>query len=105
MSTYTFIENLAHNLPEITPDSIISRTLHQDDDIKVLVFGFATGQELSEHTASKSAILHFISGEAKLTLGEDAQQANAGTWVHMPPHLSHSVYATTDVVMLLVLLK
>jgi len=30
----------------------------------VVVFGFAQGEELSEHTASMPAVLHFLQGEA-----------------------------------------
>ena len=76
-----------------------------DDQLKGVLFGFAEGQELSEHTAAKPAILHFLSGEAQLTLGEDILEARPGTWVHMPAHLPHSVLAQTPVVMLLLLLS
>jgi quercetin dioxygenase-like cupin family protein len=51
------------------------------------------------------AVLHFLRGEAKLTLGDDAVGARPGTWVHMPEGLRHSVRAQTPVVMLLLLLK
>jgi quercetin dioxygenase-like cupin family protein len=71
----------------------------------VVLFGFAQGEELSEHTASMPAILHFLKGEAQLTLGSDQQQATPGTWVHMPAGLRHSIHARTPVVMLLLLLK
>lgn len=90
---------------EVPKNGILSRTLHSDDRVKVVVFGFDTGQELSEHTASMPAILQFVSGEADLTLGSDPKEAKAGTWVYMEPNLSHSVHAKTPVVMLLVLLK
>jgi quercetin dioxygenase-like cupin family protein len=104
MSDYAYIANLIDALPEIPADSIISRTLHSGDDVKVIVFGFATGQELSEHTASMPATLFFLQGEADLTLGQDRMAAQAGTWVHMPPNLSHSIVARTPVVMLLFLI-
>lgn len=86
-------------------DGILSRTIFQDDKIKAVVFGFGQGQELSEHTAAKSAMLFFVKGEATVGLGEDAQEAQSGTWIHMPAHLKHSIKAKTPVVMLLVLMK
>jgi quercetin dioxygenase-like cupin family protein len=49
--------------------------------------------------------MHFVSGEASLTLGDDRQEATAGTWVYMPAQLRHSVWAKTPVAMLLLLLK
>jgi quercetin dioxygenase-like cupin family protein len=79
--------------------------VHDDDQLKLVVFGFDAGQELSEHTASMPAILHFIQGEVELMLGDDQQQAGPGSWAHMPAHLPHSVKAITPTVMLLYLLK
>lgn len=50
-------------------------------------------------------MLVFVKGEANVGLGDDVQEAHAGTWVHMPANLKHSIRAKTPVVMLLVLLK
>ena len=76
-----------------------------DDNVKAVIFGFGQGDELSEHTASMPAILHFLHGEATLTLGDDTVEAQPGTWIHMEPNLKHSVQTKTPVVMLLLLLK
>ena len=65
-------------------EGILSRTLYGDDRLKVVGFGFAAGEELSEHTAQTPAVMHFVSGEASLTLGDDQQEAVAGPWVYMP---------------------
>jgi len=86
-------------------DGTLSRTIHQDDHLKAVLFGFAAGQELSEHTAAMPAIMHFLSGEADVTLGSDHVAAAQGSWIHMPPHMPHSIRANTRVVMLLLLLK
>jgi len=102
---YTYIANLTQQLPEIPADSIISRTLHNDDQVKAVLFAFAAGQELSEHTAAIPAVLHFIQGNAELTLGEDPLEAGQGTWVHLPARLPHTIVAKTAVIMLLLLLK
>lgn len=86
-------------------DGILSRTIFQDDRLKAVLFGFAQGQELSEHTASKPAMLYFANGEAIVGLGDDILPAQAGTWVHMPSGLKHSIKAKTPLAMLLILLK
>jgi quercetin dioxygenase-like cupin family protein len=101
---YTLLPDLAAAIvpPE---DGTLSRTVHQDESLKAVLFGFAAGQELSEHTASTPAIMHFLSGEAEVGLGADNVSAGPGAWIHMPPHLSHSIRAKTPVVMLLLLLK
>lgn len=102
---YTHLNDLISQLPEIPADSIVSRTLYSDERLKVVLFGFAPGQELSEHTASQPALIHILDGEATLTLGDDTHDATGGTWVHMTPNLPHSLQAKTAVKMLLTLLK
>ena len=102
---YTHIPDISDLVTEVPDDSIVSRTFYTDDQVKAILFGFAAGQELSEHTASQPAVLHFLQGEADLTLGDDEMEAQPGTWVHMPPNLAHSVVAKTPVVMLLLLMQ
>ncbi len=104
-SLYTLFADLAATVPDIPADSILSRTVYEDERLKVVMFGFAPGQSLSEHTASMPAVLHFLRGEATLTLGGDTHPAKEGTWVHMTPNLPHSVTAHTPVTMLLLLLR
>jgi quercetin dioxygenase-like cupin family protein len=102
----TFVTNLNEVLPEVLPESIVSRKVFADEQVRVVLFGFAAGESLSEHTAAQAAMLHFVQGQARVTLGEaEAVTAVPGTFIHMPAHLPHSVYAETDVVMMLTLLK
>jgi quercetin dioxygenase-like cupin family protein len=101
----TYVTNLTEQLPEIPPNSIVSRTLYGDEQVKAVLFGFAAGQELSEHTAGTPAIIHILQGEASLTLGTETQVVGPGTWVHMPARLNHALVAQTPVVMLLLLLR
>lgn len=104
ITSYTHFLDLAREA-EPPADGILSRTIFQDDRLKAVVFGFGPGQELSEHTAAKPALLYFVKGEAKVGLGEDVQAAQPGTWIHMPAGLKHSIKATVPLVMLLVLIK
>ncbi|MCO6457425.1 MAG: cupin domain-containing protein [Pirellulaceae bacterium] len=104
MTIYTHILDLAKEA-EPPANGILSRTVFQDDQIKAVIFGFGQGEELSEHTAAKLAMMFFVKGEASVGLGEDLQEAHAGTWVHMPAGLKHSINAKSPLVMLLVLLK
>jgi quercetin dioxygenase-like cupin family protein len=103
-TSYTHLLDLAKEA-EPPADGILSRTIFQDDRLKAVLFGFGQGEELSEHTAAKPAMLFFVKGEATLGLGDDVQEARAGTWVHIPASLKHSIKAKTPLVMLLVLLK
>jgi quercetin dioxygenase-like cupin family protein len=105
MSDYTFIDDLETAVPDIPEDSIISRTFYKDDHVHAILFGFAPGQELSEHTSTYPAVLHFLRGDARLTLGDEEKSVAAGAWVHMPPRLPHSIVAETPLTMLLLILR
>jgi quercetin dioxygenase-like cupin family protein len=101
---YTVVHDLAHQL-ELPFDGTLSRTIYQDERLKAILFHFSAGQELSEHTASTPAVMHFLEGDADVMLGDDAIVASAGTWIHMPAQLPHSIRAKTHVVMFLLLMK
>lgn len=100
---YTFLPGLADAI-EVPPDGTLSRTVYADASVKVVLFAFDAGQELSEHTAARPALLQMIRGEGRLTLGSDTRDVHPGCWVHMPAGLPHSVRALTPLVMLLTLL-
>ena len=102
---YTLFPDLAALAPEVPADAILSRTYYKDDRLSAMVFSFAPGQELSEHTSAFPAVLHFLSGRARLTLGDETTTVEAGAWVHMTSRLPHSVVAETPVVMLLLMLR
>jgi quercetin dioxygenase-like cupin family protein len=104
MPNYVAIENLLNEL-EIPKDGTLSRTLHRDDRVKVVLFGFAGGQELSQHTASVPAMIEILSGEARVTLDGEEKELSRGSWVFMEANLPHAVYAKSDVVMLLTMLN
>jgi len=101
---YTFLANLHQEFapPE---DGILSRILHKDDKVNVTLFGFSAGQELSAHSAPTPAILYFLDGEAEVQLGEDKVSAQPGSFVYMPPMLTHGISAKSPVRMLLVQIK
>ena len=101
---YTFLDNLQQEfvLPE---KGILSRVLQKDDYVNVTLFGFSAGQELSAHSAPTPAVIYFLEGEAEVQLGEDKVQAQSGSFVYMPPMLTHGILAKSPLRMLLVQMK
>ena len=77
MTTYTHISDLAKETqpPET---GILGRTIFNDETVKAVIFGFGQGEELSEHTASMPAVLHFLQGETTVGLGDDKHETRAG---------------------------
>lgn len=83
---------------------ITSVTLHSDDSTRVVHFAFGAGEELSEHTSSRPAIIHILTGEMDLTVADEHIDGLPGTWVHMGSGTVHALRARTPSTMLLTLL-
>jgi quercetin dioxygenase-like cupin family protein len=83
---------------------IHSQTLSDEGGVELVLFAFASGEKLSEHTAARPAIIHVLAGTGDMTVGGEALEAGPGTWVRMAPSVSHSITARTPLVMALYLL-
>lgn len=86
-------------------NGIVSRTLLRTETTRVVLFGFAAGQELTEHTSTQQAVIQILSGECEFSLGGQVHLAKAGDLIYMPPLLPHAVKATGPFSMLLTLTK
>ena len=72
---------------------------------RTVLFGFAEGQELTEHTSTQHALIQILSGECEFSLAGKPHNLKAGTLHYLPPNLPHAVKATKQFSMLLTLLK
>ena len=90
---------------QFAPNGIISRTLLRTPTMRVVLFGFAEGQELTEHTSTQQAIIQILSGECEFSLAGKPHNLKAGDFLCMPPNLAHAVKATKQFSMLLTLSK
>jgi quercetin dioxygenase-like cupin family protein len=88
----------------IQPGSIVSKVVHRGDDLDVTVFGFDAGEGLTEHRASRAAIVQVLSGRLRLTADGEELRAGPGFWLHMTPGTPHALVAEEPTVMLLTLL-
>jgi quercetin dioxygenase-like cupin family protein len=86
---------------QFAPNGIVSRTLLRTAHSRVVLFGFAEGQELSEHTSTQHAIIEILSGECEFCLAGRPQAMKAGDLLYLPPNLPHAVKATKPFSMLL----
>ncbi len=99
------VEDLLTALP-IPEDGTLSRTVYQGDDVRLVGFAFAAGQELTEHSSALSVVVQVVRGRLALRLGNRSDEVELTTagWVHMPPRLPHSVRALEPTVMLLTMI-
>ena len=90
---------------QFAPNGIVSRVLLQTSTARVVLFGFAAGQELTEHTSTSHAFIQILSGACEFSLNGKLNPLNVGDALYMPPHLPHAVKATEQFSMLLTLFR
>ena len=88
---------------QFTPNGIVSRTVFATPATRIILFGFAPGQELTEHTSARHALVQMLSGECEFTVVGRKQTLKTGDFLHLPPGLPHAVLATQQFAMLLTL--
>lgn len=86
-------------------NGIVSRTVLVTAHSRTILFGFAEGQELSEHTSTQHALIEILSGECEFSLDGRVHTLKAGAFLYMPPNLPHAVRARQPFSMLLTLIK
>jgi quercetin dioxygenase-like cupin family protein len=90
---------------QFAANGIVSRTLLRTANARTVLFGFAEGQELTEHTSTQHASIQILSGECEFSLAGQPHNLKAGDFLYMPPNLAHAVRATTQCSMLLTLTR
>ncbi len=88
---------------QFAENGIVSRTVFRSTHCRMILFGFAEGQELSEHTSTQHALVQILSGECEFSLDGKPHRLKAGDLLYMPPNLPHAAFATRRFAMLLTL--
>lgn len=101
--SHTVIEDPAAAV-EIQPGAIVSKVLHRGDGLDVTVFGFAAGEGLTEHTATRPAIVQVLDGRLRVTVDGESYEGGPGWWLHMATGAPHALEALEPTVMLLTML-
>jgi quercetin dioxygenase-like cupin family protein len=100
---HTLITDLASEVA-IQAGSVVSKVVHRGDGLEVTVFAFDTGEQLTEHTAARSAVIQVVSGRLGFTVDGEQLELDHGAWLHMDAGAPHALVATEPTVMLLTLL-
>ena len=80
----------------VAPAGIVSRTLLQSPELRVVLFAFDGGQELTTHTSRRRALLQVLSGEGDIFFDGAWHRLAAGGLVHLPPGHPHAVRAGAE---------
>src|SRR6185436_14435416 len=85
---------LNENAPAVG-HGIVSRTLLATPEMRVVLFTFAAGQSLTEHTSTSRALIQVLSGEGEFVVDGDPRVLKSGALLHLPPRMPHAVNAKT----------
>src|SRR5512142_599480 len=103
-STQAGVIHLA-DAAQFSEAGIVSRALHDQAGVRMTLFAFAAGQQLTEHTSTGRAFVQVLSGACEFTLAGKKTPLRAGDLLHMPPGLAHAVSATEPFSMLLTTIR
>jgi quercetin dioxygenase-like cupin family protein len=78
---------------QTSESGIVSRTLLQSAELRVVLFSFAEGQELTAHSSRRRALVQILEGECDFLFDGSWQRLTAGAVLHMPPDHPHAVRA------------
>jgi quercetin dioxygenase-like cupin family protein len=87
------VENVAHG--------IVSRAVLTTPALRLTLFHFAAGQELSEHTSTARALVQALTGTCQFTVGTTVHTLKPGDLLHLPPGAPHALSAPEAFSMLL----
>lgn len=73
--------------------SIVSKTVLNTPETRVVLFLFSPGQELTTHTSKRRALVHVLSGSCEFLFAGQWQRLEAGALLHLPPNHPHAVRA------------
>jgi quercetin dioxygenase-like cupin family protein len=88
----------------VAPESTVSRTVLRAEGVRVVLFAFDAGQELTEHTAAVPILLQVLDGALRVGAGGEVVDLQPGGLVHIGARVPHEVLAMAPSRMALVML-
>ena len=98
------VSGLVDALP-ITASATTSRSLVDNDQVRVVAFAFDSGEQLTEHTAAMPVVVQLITGSMRFDVADESHQLTAGDCVYLPARQPHSLEALEPSVMTLVMIR
>ncbi len=112
MEQEMYIKRLPHaevlDLRTIVPvaeQQICSLAMVQRPSLNVTLFSLDQGQTIGGHASPGDAMVQLLSGQARITIGEQDYIVRAGESIIMPARVTHALYAEEAFQMLLMVVK
>ena len=103
MTGMTDVMDLA-GLIEVNEAATVSRTVLKAQGVRLVLFSFDTGEELSEHTAAMPVLIQVLHGRLSVTADDRTVTLTPGSIIHLSTRLPHAIVAEEPTKMLLTML-
>jgi len=89
------------NLIEYPKEGIVSKNILKNEKIDATLFCMTKGTEMSEHTSTKSGIIHVLEGKGIFNLEGKDINMEQGVFIFMKKNAVHSLKAEEDTAFIL----
>lgn len=98
------VSGLAEALP-VTHSATTSRSLVDNDRVRVVAFAFDTGEELTEHTATMPVVVQLVTGALRFEVAGESHDLAPGDCVYLAANEPHSLEALEPSLLSLVMIR
>ena len=102
-SAFTAIADLTERI-KVQPEATVSRTVMRAAGVRVVMFAFDVGQELTEHTAAMPVLLQVLDGRLAITADCRTEELLPGGLMHLDTRVPHAVFAHEPSLLVLTML-
>ena len=94
-----------HRELPISTHATTSRTLLHNESVRVVVFAFDTGEQLTDHAAARPVLVQLIEGRLRFSVEDEEHELVAGDVVYLAPGVRHALEALEPSRLTLVLIE
>jgi quercetin dioxygenase-like cupin family protein len=98
------IADLVSEVP-VTPSATTSRVVVANDALRMVVFAFDTGEQLTEHTSTMAVVVQVLRGALRFEVAGASHDLAAGDVVYLAPNEVHALEAAEPSLVSLVMVR
>jgi quercetin dioxygenase-like cupin family protein len=97
------VADLASEVP-VTPSATTSRVVVANEAVRVVVFSFDTGEQLTEHTSTMPVVVQVLRGALRFEVAGATHDLGAADCVYLAPNELHALEAVEPSLVSLVMI-
>lgn len=90
---------------DVQPGATVTTVIEKGGPLRLVLFAFDEGEELTEHTASVPVVLQIISGSVTVGASGAAHRLTSDDWLYLEASEPHTVVAHEPTKMLLTMIR